>query len=302
MSLVEFAEENKAEAPQCAIFYGPPKAGKTHLVGQLARKYKLIWLDIEDGAQTLLTALPRELWPNVTLIRVSDSQREPNAIKTLGKLFTNNAAHTICKAHGVINCIPCVKEKAAMHPPLNLFTLDNTYVVVTDSLTQLSDSALAHALGPVDTFDKKRIEFDHYDKQGILLKNILTAQQRLPCHSVIISHEEELEQEDGSKKVAPVGGTRNFSRKVARYFDHVVYCEVKNMQHRASSSSTASAKFQSGSRNAKSLEKDDDIVDLFVANVTDKVEQPTLKPPVSGKANSVLERIQQANAAKEGKQ
>lgn len=310
MKLEAFAAQHNNEAPQSVIMYGPPKAGKTTLAAQLARKYKIIWFDIEKGAQTLLTALPEEYWQNLEIFCVDDSQNIPNGIKTVGKVVSKNATHVICDAHGVVQCMECSKAKAPMSQ-INLYNLSTEYVVVFDSLTQLSDSAMAHAVGPLDEFEKKKLEYDHYDRQGLLLKNILTAQARLPCHRIFISHEEELEQEDGKKKLCPVGGTRNFSRKVARYFDHVIYCEVKNMKHVANSSSTASMKFNSGSRNNRTLEKSDSILDIFTAKPLEldavKIAAPT-GIAGAGKAasnNPILQKLaaqgklkQQADAAK----
>lgn len=60
---------------------------------------------------------------------------------------------------------------------------------------------------------------------------------------------------DGKNKLVSVGGTTNFSRNTAKYFDDVVYCEVKNKQHVFASSSTYSGQIMTGSRSDRSLEK-----------------------------------------------
>ena len=39
------------------LVYGPPKTGKTSLVGKLAKTHKLHWLDLESGIKTLLNPL-----------------------------------------------------------------------------------------------------------------------------------------------------------------------------------------------------------------------------------------------------
>jgi hypothetical protein len=61
--------------------------------------------------------------------------------------------------------------------------------------------------------------------------------------------------EDGKKKIVPVGGTSNFSKTFAKYFDHVVYCEVLNMRHKFASKTTYSTSVLSGSRTNAELEK-----------------------------------------------
>lgn len=275
MDLSKFAELTTNEGPQSAVIYGKPRAGKTTLAAQFARHYNLLWLDLEKGAQTLLHAITKEFWPRVHIIQVDDTQDNPIAIKTVGQLICKNADHKICVEHGATNCVKCtplVKDNPGAVESWNLYKLNTEWVVVIDSMTQLSDSALAHALGPVAWDDKKKAEFDHWDRQGLLLKNILTAQKLLSCHRIFISHEEELEQEDGQNLLTPCGGTRNFSRKISRYFDHIVYCDIKNMKHISNSMSTASPKFISGSRNEIALEQGDDIVNLF------KVKDSDAKP------------------------
>ena len=52
----------------------------------------------------------------------------------------------------------------------------------------------------------------------------------------------------------PVGGTRNFSRNVAKYFDHVIYAERKNKKHVFSSSTTCATTILAGSRTGVVME------------------------------------------------
>ncbi len=55
----------------------------------------------------------------------------------------------------------------------------------------------------------------------------------------------------------PVAGTTNFSRNTAKYFDHVVYADVKNRKHTFSSSSTAFTSVLTGSRTDIEIEKEE---------------------------------------------
>lgn len=285
LNLKQLSQQEQEEGPQSVMVYGPPKSGKTWLVSQLVKKYNLIWIDVEKGYQTLFSSVPEEFQENINLILVRDTQEIPNAIRTVGHLFCENRTQKVCLEHGVVSCTECTRNKAETQE-INLYDLGREHIVVVDSLTQLSDSALAHALGKVGIFDKKKAEYDHWDRQGLLLKNILTAMQRLPCHVVMISHEEELEQEDGTKKVSPTAGTRNFSRKVGRYFDHLIYCEIKNKAHRQLSASTASLKIQSGSRNNIELENGDDILELFKPKKKSAEDDKGSKPNLGGSASS----------------
>jgi hypothetical protein len=61
--------------------------------------------------------------------------------------------------------------------------------------------------------------------------------------------------EDGKKKLVPIGGTSNFSKTFAKYFDDVCYLEIVNKKHRAASATTYSGSIVMGSRTGKELEK-----------------------------------------------
>lgn len=262
------------EPPQSCIVYGPPKSGKTTLVAQLARKYKVIWIDAEHGFQTLFSALPKEFWPNVELIVVKDSQDTPRAIRMLTKLFKTQVPIKICQEHGDVACALCLSKTDSY--VLDPKKLDSSYVLVVDSLTQVSDSAMAHALGQSGEMVFKKKEYTHWDNQGLLLKGILTSQQRFPCHTVFISHEEELQQEDGTNKLTPVGGSRNFSKTVTRYFDHVVYTSIRNKKHCINSTTTGDIRVQAGSRNQVDVKSIDDFLKIFAINYSEQGKKSTL--------------------------
>lgn len=292
MNLSDYANELQAqphpEPPQSCIVYGAPKSGKTTLVAQLARKYKVIWIDTEHGFQTLFSALPKEFWPNLELIVVKDSQDFPRAVRMLTKLFKTQTPVKICREHGDIACALCIKSPE--HFIIDPKTLNSGTVLVVDSLTQLSDSAMAHALGISGELVFKKKEYSHWDNQGLMLKGILTSQQRFPCHTVFISHEEELPQEDGTKKLTPVGGSRNFSPTVARYFDHVVYTSVRNKKHCVNSCTTGDIRVQAGSRNQVDIKSADDFVKIFAINYSEQGKKATLSFSAESEVMAQIEK------------
>jgi len=145
----------------------------------------------------------------------------------------------------------CKREEApVVHVDLN--SLGANDVVVFDSATQLSNSAISNITkGQPDDY---KLNYDDWGNLGKLLDIFFSHIQQAKYNVVVISHEIEAETEGKKKTLVPVAGTRNFSRNVAKYFDHVVYAERKNRKHVFSSSSTYSTTILTGSRTDAELE------------------------------------------------
>lgn len=246
------------------LLFGPPKAGKTFLAGKLSEKYNLLWFDLEKGVDTLLQ-LPPEQQERVEVISLPDTRSFPIAIETCLKAIKGSKG-TICEEHGKWNCMVCEKAGAASIPvELNSLGLDT--IVVFDSLTQLTNSAIAHITK--NKPDDYKLEYDDWGNLGKLMDIFLSHVQQAPFHVVCISHETEAEMEDGKNKIVPVAGTRNFSRNAAKYFDAVIYCEVKNKKHVAASSTTYSGSILTGTRTGQALEKEEipNLIPIFTGEI-----------------------------------
>lgn len=247
--------------PQKVIVFGDAKTGKTELVGELARHgFILDWFDVENGHETLLK-LPPEAQANINLFRIPDTRDNPQAQDTLRRIL-RPGKYDICEKHGKVGCMLCKKEGATF----SIFdhaNLNEKHIVVIDSLTQVSNSALAVAMKGLDVETKP--EWDHYAKQGFILDDILGRVQSAPFHVCIITHTTETEMLDGKEKLVPYAGTRNFARNVSRYFGHSIYLYTSNKQHKAASSSTFSTQIATGSRSDISMEKLEQasLVDIF---------------------------------------
>jgi len=238
----------KASATASVIVYGAPKTGKSLIAGELAEHFKLIWVDMENGHDTLFQ-LPDAWQENIELINLPDTRGYPIAIETVLKMIKGPVS--ICESHGKVNCMICKREKAAF-VDTNLPALDNNTVVVFDSLTQLTNSAISHITkGEAEDY---KLNYDDWGNLGKLLDMFLSYLQQASYNVVVISHEAEVETEGKKKTLVPVGGTRNFSRNVAKYFGHVVYAERKNKKHVFSSSSTYATTIMTGSRTAVAVE------------------------------------------------
>ena len=234
------------------LVYGEPKSGKTQLVGALSSDFNLLYFDLENGYETLLK-LPSTAQERIELISIPDTKVYPIAIETMLKVISGNKVE-ICENHGKVACPICKKNNdPATQVCLN--ELNSDTIVVIDSLTQLSNSAMNHITkNQVDELYKP--EWSDYRNQGQLLDKILSQIQQAKYNVVCITHVTETEMEDGRKKLVPVAGTTSFSRNTAKYFDHVIYCELKNKKHNFASATTYSNQVLTGSRSDIELEKD----------------------------------------------
>lgn len=285
------------------IVYGPPKSGKTKLVGDLAKHgFHLHFFDLENGSSTLATNLPVEFHDNVSVYAIPDTKDFPMAIETVLKVV-RPGKYKICDTHGKVDCPLCGKilsikdmTRVGTFSEFDNQNLTDKDIVVYDSLTQLSNSAMNHVGLSKD--DLWKPEWEHFRSQGQLLERVLSTIQNAPWHCIVITHEMSIEHDEstGSKeKIIPVGGTRNFARTVPKYFDEVVYVEVKNLQHKASSSTTYSQNVLTGSRSNSVIEKQ-------AAELGGSSLLPIFAAQRIGGAETILEQIKlEIKTAKESK-
>lgn len=273
--------DKKLATTHRVLVFGAPKTGKSELAGKLAAQFNLLWFDLENGYTTLLK-LPREWQERIDIISVPDTKVFPIAIETMLKVITG-ARVEICEAHGKCSCMLCKKDSLPT-AAVCLNDLDESSIVVIDSLTQLSNSAMNHLTKTQDELYKP--EWSDYRNQGQLLDKFLSQIQQAKYNVVCITHETETEMEDGRKKLVPVAGTTSFSRNTAKYFDHVVYCEIKNKSHAFSSSTTASNMILTGSRSDVRIEDDPShsLLPIFRGEVAKKVEVTPATQAVSNLA------------------
>ena len=248
MDLSEYNQHTRTKI----IVYGSPKSGKTALVGKLAATHKLHFIDMENGIKTLLN--PQMLDPkfrsNVNVINIPDHKLYPVAIDTVRDIL-RGGLKKICISHGKINCPLCAKQADARYSHIDLTTFTKDDILVIDSLSQLSNSAmnkstLKELMKPGG--EEYKATFHDYATQGALLDQVLSMIQVLDLNIVVISHEVESEMTDGKDKIVPMAGTRNFSKLAAKYFDAAVYCTVVNKVHRAYSTTSYSPSVLTGSR------------------------------------------------------
>lgn len=258
----------KHSATHRVIIYGAPKTGKSQIAGELAEFYDLIWVDMENGHETLFK-LPEEWQERIELINLPDTRSYPIAIETVLKMIKGPVS--ICEVHGKVGCSVCKRAEtdecktvetdqhdlvhAKYFTDVDLPHLNHNSVVVFDSLTQLTNSAIANITK--NEPDDYKLTYDDWGNLGKLLDIFLSHVQQAGYNVIVISHETEAETEGKKKTLVPVGGTRNFSRNVAKYFDHVIYAERKNKKHVFASSTQYATNILTGSRTDAVMEAEE---------------------------------------------
>lgn len=233
------------------LIFGGPKTGKSELAGRLSEHYNLIWFDCEKGWVTL-TKLPPEWQERINVISIPDSRTYPIAAETWLKVIKGLPAK-ICHEHGKVDCAIC-KRDAKPFEEVHLNSIGPDTIVVFDSLTQFSNSCVANITK--NQADDYKLQLDDWGNLRVLIDKFLSQVQAAPYNIICITHEEQVPMEDGKMKLVPVSGSSKSSMNTAKYFDHVIYCEVKNKKHIAASATTYGNNIITGSRTGVELEKD----------------------------------------------
>lgn len=256
MKLTELAKAVATiSANHSILIYGPPKTGKTKLVGTAAKIpeiKRIFWFDLENGVETLLNmGLTDEELDKVTVFKIPDTRDNPVGIETMLKVFSAKNPVKICDEHGIVECIAC---KLKPSTSFSLGTCNHDDLVVIDSGSQLGDSALSATLKGKDPMFKPG--WDEYGLQGKWLGDILSViQQAKMTNFVVITHEACLEDDEGKDKFVPLMGSKAFCMKVSKYFGTVAYVHKKLNKHVAGSASTYRSDVLTGSRVNALLEK-----------------------------------------------
>ncbi len=263
--------------PQRVAVVGLPGSGKSTLVAALAATHRLHWIDVENGAESLLKLSP-EAQANINLIQLPDSASYPIAADTLAQLFRAGKAK-ICHTHGKVNCALCIKSAPEAFDTLDFSALDSNDIVVIDSGTQWSNSILAHIMKarPVDAKPER-------DDWGALRKHTefaLSQMQAATFNLVVIFHAQEAAMEDGKTKLVPTFGSASMSTEVAKAFGHVVYCDTRNRKHVAFSSSIALPNVLTKSRTDFEIEKLDVPSLAPIFSTTQPIQEKKVTPSIT---------------------
>lgn len=250
------ASQLKASDARHVCVYGMPKTGKTELVGTLAAKKKLWWFSLDQGHKTLLSqkSAAYPFLDNIELFIIPDSQLFPVAAQTMLKVLRGGLCK-VCHAHGVVDCPAPACKLEGNYSEIELKKFTSEDVLVVDHFGQLMDSVMNNIhKEPLakDNFDIKS-DWDDYLKQGNYGDRYGSTIQNAPYHCVVLTQETMANMPDGTKKIAPMGGTRNASADFGKYFDDIVYTEVVGGKFVASCDAGDKSRVVIGSRTGKKL-------------------------------------------------
>jgi len=258
---------------QRVLVYGPPKSGKTELCLRLAEHFNLIYMGAEQGHAGVFK-LPMEWRERIEVINIPDSRSFPMASETWLKVV-KGGKHSICDTHGKVSCFECMKTGGTSTEIQLDASLGKDTIVVWDSLTQFTNSCIAHITKAMP--DLYKLQLDDWGQLSVLIDLFLSNIQAAKYHTICISHEMQVEMVDGKDRIVPVSGSSNSSRNTAKYFDHVIYCSVANGKHNFGSSTTYQNGIVTGSRTDVRMESMavPSLLDIMMGKVpTQKAQTP----------------------------
>lgn len=264
---------NVDNAPQRILLYSAPKCGKSVAAGMLAQFYKVIFIDIENALSALVNNIPEEYKANIEYIKLNDSQDNPVAVDLLPEILSGKKVR-FCSKHSKKVCLDCRKISDATYEEVELGKLGTETVVVIDSFTQLTDSVIGKVTEDLSIEDK--LQFDHWGEVARRLMKLCSTLQVAPYHVVATSHEQIVKMPDGKEKLIPTLGSRNTSKAVGRYFDHLIRMEVRNRDFMSYSSQGTQVNALVGSRSNLDLtDPTTQLVDCLRGKVGKKTNAPS---------------------------
>lgn len=262
------SQERAARGRLTLLLYGVAKTGKTRMAALLARIDHLktvYWIDCENGIDTLFLMhqegiLTDEHMAKIIPVRIADTRESPQAITTLLRTISSRKPTKVCFEHGRVDCADCKKIPNALYIDWDNSKLDDTTLVVIDSLSQVGTSSLnAATIGKPSEY---KLQLDDYGASSKWCTDLLTSiQAATNCHFLCITHAKLLEDESGRTVYMPLMGSSTTSANVAKYFNTVVYLDKKLGKHQSRSKTNVS-NAQTGSRIGIDTEAFDGELDL----------------------------------------
>jgi len=274
MNLDELAIKyhNAEDRVSRTLLWGKPRGGKTAFAATIAKLPEIdrvFWFDLESGLETVifddelpehyrLTAEERQ---KITVIRVQDTPALPLAAYTILKAFSATKPESICEGHGKIDC-PVCKANGTPSVLFNLASLTPRDAVVIDSGSQLADSIVNMKLNTMKNANGSDVHLMQvYGAAGLDLTAVFSMLQAANTNCIVCTHEvDTVNKKEVATGTFPLVGSQAYSKKVGKYFGHVVYCEFKAKKFIKGSHPSYKQDYITGSRTGARLENVDNPV------------------------------------------
>jgi hypothetical protein len=187
-----FLITNKNEAhiePIRMLIYGAPKTRKTMWAGTAGETHRVTLLDGENGAG-ILNVLPETTRANIQRIPLAGKPMAPALVMFCSLLFKLQKFLWSITEERLIEPQHANSGHHYINVNLQLLTTDD--VLIIDSWTKIAaDSGLQYMIDRnIDPFSGKKKEFDFYSFQDLVLDAIMASFNCLPCHLIVIGHEQ----------------------------------------------------------------------------------------------------------------
>jgi hypothetical protein len=171
------------------MIYGKPKTRKTAWAGTAGETHRVTILDGENGT-SIFKILPESTQKNIQRIPLAGKPNAPALAMFLSLLFRQQKFLWSLTEERLIE--PAYVNSDHHYIDVDLMRLTTDDVLVIDSWTKLSaDSGLQYMIDKkIDPFSGKKKEFDFYGFQDLVLDAIMGAFNCLPCHLIIVAHEQ----------------------------------------------------------------------------------------------------------------
>lgn len=218
-----------------ALIYGKDKTKKTWWSLKAAEAgYNVILLDGDDGS-SIVTQLPLEARKRILIVNAVNT-RTRAVFALFMASFMKPGNDFLWDEEG--KCSLPILTKRQPHKSYIRFQPDklcNNDVVIIDSWTALAASTLIQFCLEqgidLSTVEKDEDQFAHFNFQARYLDHILNQIHALPCHVIVIGHEQTWEQMKGKGKdrkvvatfTQPISSTGPQGQKLGKHFSEVLH-------------------------------------------------------------------------------
>lgn len=213
--------------------YGKAKTRKTWWAGTAGECYRTTFLDGENGS-TILSNLTPEQAAHVQIIPLAGKPNQPSMALFCSLLFKARSFLWDIKDERMVRPQDIRDDRNYLDVDINRLTLND--VLVFDSWTKIaSDSGISYMLQKnIDPFDGKKKDFDFYGYQDLVLDAILNGINCLPCHIIIIGHQQQYEHKtkrgivtEKENRTQMISSTGKHAGKIPAYISDLFYFEAR---------------------------------------------------------------------------